>query len=418
MSNVQLWNTEWSSTDVSNDFNDITDVITSQPATALIARYQLTQNLEGTETKASHAASEPLTPTLNISFTDGAAGDSFVATDYHTFGVVDGMLKDNAISLSQRNSLYYKPTDFDFGVFENATSSNTVSSATVQVTEPVRFANLSSSASIDTQFNNRSGNSTAGLQAYPGEISLNSTQGDSGHNTNGTTTVGAMSIQPITDDGYIQFTPNTTAVDVIVGFSPQGWDDPNHAATNGKFAHTIHINSSNVVQIWEDSNQNVIVANAHTHVLGDTYRIIRTGTAVKYEVEDASGTITTLHDSTLISDGTVYARFGFHRYNSLVDVLINYTRPEYIMNAGSSVNMTGASSEDFIAFDTERPQHSQIQLNGVEAVIHSSNELYDLMTVPAPGEVTINPSIGWVVCNPADDGAIVTGSLVAVFDQV
>ena len=301
MSNVQLWNTEWSSTDVSNDFNDITDVITSQPATALIARYQLTQNLEGTETKATHTVSEPLTPMLDISFTDGAAGDSFVATDYHTFGVVDGMLKDNAISLSQRNSLYYKPTDFDFGVFENATSSNTVSSATVQVTEPVRFANLSSSASIDTQFNNRSGNSTAGLQAYPGEIALNTTQGDSGHNTNATTTVGAMSIQPITDDGYIQFTPNTMAVDVIVGFSPQGWDDPNHAATNGKFAHTIHINSSNVVQIWEGSFQNVVVANAHTHALGDTYRIIRTGTAVKYEVEDASGTITTLHDSTLIS---------------------------------------------------------------------------------------------------------------------
>jgi len=167
---VQLWNTVWTPADITADNGNPTGVITTQPTSNLVARYELTQSLEGLETKPTHPTSEPLIDGVIIAFTNGAGGNAFVATDFHTFGMVDGLLKDNATSFSQYTSVYYKPTDFDFQTFLNAAGTNIIDAATRTITEPVKFTRFSNFVTSSTS-NRMNVDATIGMYLKPGEIS-------------------------------------------------------------------------------------------------------------------------------------------------------------------------------------------------------------------------------------------------------
>ena len=67
--------------------------------------------------KTTHTGAEDLLHGIKASFTNGAAGTSFIANDYYTASVNDGVLKNNAMTLAGTYNYYVVPTqqlsDFD-----------------------------------------------------------------------------------------------------------------------------------------------------------------------------------------------------------------------------------------------------------------------------------------------------------------
>jgi len=163
------------------------------------------------------------------------------------------------------------------------------------------------------------------------------------------------------------------------------------------------------------------VPNVHTHTFGDRYRITVTAGVVTYDVIDINDNVTLLHTSTNTSTGTIFTKIVFGSQTCLVNCIINYELPGYIMVAGDSIAETGVENVHFRAIDGYRPEYVDFQIDGSEAVVHITDPddaTYDLMTVPGPGEVTLNPVTGWIVCNPADVGRALTGSIIVIYDQI
>jgi len=64
--------------------------------------------------KTMHATEEPIVDGLTVSFDDAGGTQTFVATDYYTVGVVDGVLVDGGVEFDSRFvGVYYKKVKFD-----------------------------------------------------------------------------------------------------------------------------------------------------------------------------------------------------------------------------------------------------------------------------------------------------------------
>lgn len=68
--------------------------------------------LEQTGGKTTHTGEEPLNAGLTIKFQDGSNAPHFVATDFYTAGVLNGVWKDNASSIQFESAYYSKPAQF------------------------------------------------------------------------------------------------------------------------------------------------------------------------------------------------------------------------------------------------------------------------------------------------------------------
>lgn len=84
--------------------------------------------------KTFHSTTENLIDGLTINFQEGTEGFLFVATNYLTFGCTQGMLKDNATSLSFNTTFYFKRV-FKSVAFAGASVSGGVYAPTI-VTDP------------------------------------------------------------------------------------------------------------------------------------------------------------------------------------------------------------------------------------------------------------------------------------------
>lgn len=422
MENVQVWNTTWALIDVTNDNASPNGVISSQPpVTAMVARYELTQSLEGLETKPTHLAAEILKDTITIAFADGASGDAFVATDYHTFGLVDGVLKDNAIAFDHTFSMYFTPTDYEFGDFKNGANGDTVSATPAQITESVKFVNHnghSASGYVSTTDANGIINSTPLLATKPGEVGHNSNAGSTAHIDVFGNPEGVMAGAPITSDGWIEFRPGfipPNAVSFIVGLSDQTFDNI-HVLTD-RFSHGYKFNDDGTVDVMEAFSITPTATNITTFDNTDKFKIVRTGTVITLEKTDALAVTTTVHTSAKASSGIVYPRISIYQYNLITDCVINYTLPPNVMLIGDSGTQTGIFDDNFIIVDTHSPETIEIFIDGAPADVNISNTHFDGMTIPAVGEVTINGRLGWLLFNPADVGKVITGKVVTIYGK-
>jgi len=59
--------------------------------------------------KPTHATTDLLDNGVTLTFNDGVSTPSFTATDSYVFSVCNGILKDNATTMSYQNGLYFKP---------------------------------------------------------------------------------------------------------------------------------------------------------------------------------------------------------------------------------------------------------------------------------------------------------------------
>lgn len=421
MTNVQFWNVEWSAANVTEDFGigGGTGVIAGQPAANQKARYELTQSLVGLETKVTHSSTDALLNGLTLNFS-GAAGTDFVAGDYLTWGVVDGILKDNATSFSQQFSLYLRPAELNFTEFKNGVGATTISASTTTMTERAVW-------SLDRQTDLTFGAQATDLNSRPGEIACNKT-GFVGAGLN--VDNGGITTQGIPGNGYIQFKVTSSDETSAVGLT----DNPIGLQNATELDYGLHFVENGTVNIRQ---LDVIPSGGTgitTYVAGDEFKVERVGTTVTYY--KITGGPTLLYTSLVSSSGTLYGKFIAsdgtpisNNGSSIFNTIINYVRPGYFMTVGNFGTSTGSFHPEFLRVETNDhtsgvPTNTStitISLNAVPispSNILISNTYQGAMTVPGPGQVVINGETGWLVFNSADVGATVTGSVNVIFNKL
>ena len=393
MTNVQIWNEAWNAADVATDNASPTGVISpvGSPTPNIVARYELTQSLVGLETKITHGSSESLEDGLTIFFSTGVGspppvGNDFVATDYHTFGVVDGILKDNAISWDRSDLIFLGPADTEFGEFLDELGNDTVPSTTPIITERMQFP----------------ADGRAGIQTIVGQAFAS---------TDAITTGGTTG-QHLPGNGYIEATvPSGDESSSHFGFvaSPTST-----VSTLSNFTHELQFNSDGTVDAVESGTAK---STDHPYSRSDKFRIVRTGTTITYQ-QDTGGGFATFYTSLVGSSGDIWGRVNIRTYGyAFYDMDIQYTRDAYIMDIGNSGTLTGKFATYFHHMETTDTDTMEININGTPADILVSNTRISNMTPPAAGQIAINGEMGILVFNSADVGKTITGNIVTLFDK-
>ena len=424
MENVQFWNVAWDETDIANDFANTTGVITSKPVTNLLAHYELTESLEGLETKPTHTTSEEMDEGIEISFSNGANPTAFVATDYYTFGVVDGILKDNSLSMNRRSAIYHKPVDYQFSEFTN-TQGTSVIPATVstQVTEKALFVAGDDGSLINAVYTTSppSISSYFMMDWFPGKIYNNNNSAlQSTWNANSR---GAKISQYITADGYVEGRPIAVDTHVLFGFT----DLPNekfnfNTGVTGSFGqqtmrHAIEVHPNGNISIRESGT--VVAADIATYTLDDKFKVERVGTVVTYHIIDSIGNDTVIYTSSTASTGTIHgAVVTPYGGMGMMDVVVNYTSYDNAMRIGNEASLSGWYDANWYRSVGDDVTAQSIQIDGVDATVNVID--YDLLTnrpSPAPFEVVIDSRTGYMFFHSDDVGKTVSGRATVIYDQ-
>lgn len=397
MTNIQIWNVAWDAVDVSNDMGNINGVIVSKPSSNLIARYMLTESLEGTETKATHSALEDLDDGITIRFADGVSGNSFVATDYHTFGVYDGIMKDNATQWSQQYQIFNFPTDLEYDEFKDmAGSTSIVPSTTTQVTDAATFITGNNVNLFKNAVHTIAASTIPGYMyaIYYGSYA-----------SNGTSTV-----QKISGDGYFEFTCGTNDLYVAVGLGTTYGG----TYTTSTINYHLCLNSNNTVDIREGLT--LVATNVETYTAGDVFRIQRTGNTITYWKRDTSMVFQLIGTSATPSSGPLYGRMTFDDAAMwITDCKVNYTAPAGMMSVGNRNTLTGSFDPNFLILDDNAAAYN-ILIDGTPvSTVNIVNADYDSITAPAPGQVTVHQTTGWLFFNAADQSKTITGTIPLVY---
>jgi hypothetical protein len=390
--NAQMWNVAWDVTAVSNDYTDITSVITDYPSTNLIARYQLTEPL--IESKPTHTSVDALNNGITIAFTEDVDNPSysFVETDYYTFGVVNGILKDNATSFNHTFDFYgYLNVNADYSEFFNSTGGNTITIDPNPITTPIHWiGRVSNDLFTDT---------SCGQAEFFGS---------------GTTTIDnhTVSIETISGDGEFSFKPSSTEVTgIAVGINSA----MSHIANNtnlGTLNFAINFTNNTTAAVFESNTQRTTTP----YVFGDKFTIRRVGTVVTYYKNDVL-----FYTSLVSSTGTfaVKAMLAAAQNVSkgIVEATITYTNPRAAIYAGNLQNLTGCFSKRFIQVESSPASTIKLKIDGIDAPATISNTVVHTTTIPSPGSVVLNPYSGMFVFHPDDVGKTVTGTCVLIKDN-
>lgn len=403
ITNAQFWNVAWNTTDIANDAAAPTGVISSQSATNLRARYELTQSLAGLETKPTHSTYQVLPNGTQIKFNDGVSGNSFVTGDYYTYGVVDGILKDNANSFTDTHALYSKPINASFNEFLNTTGTNIISATSAPVTERIRpLANM---------FVDWIDGDVARHSRFTTDNQLNFVEFGSGAPS--ATNSGFIAVQGITADGNVTFSTFTASENAVYcGLSTDVASAANiSTVTNYGFVFAA-AGTCSIVQLT------TTMLSGITYNETDVFEVRRTGTTVTYYKNGGL-----LYTSLVASSGTLYNRIvmasgGFDGSNGVRNVNITYDLPSYFMQIGNSTTFTGKFSPDFIAVEDGIPTTISITLNGGSPIaVTTTTVAMHLIPTPVAGTAYLNGNAGWLKFNPADVGAVVGGYVTVIYDK-
>jgi hypothetical protein len=403
LTNAQFWNVTWNGTDISNDAAAPTGVISSQSATNLRGRYELTQSLAGLETKTTHSTYQVLPNGTQIKFNDGVSGNSCVAGDYYTYGVCDGILKDNANSFTDTHSLYYKPINASFAEFLNVGGTNTISATSSPVTERIRpLLNVF----VDWIDGDVARHSRSVTESQTGMVEFGSA-------TPTTANSGFVAVQGITANGGITFSTFTASENQVhVGLST---DSSSGAGTVNIINYGFFFTAAGTFNIIQLATT-MVSGIAYTET--DTFEVRRTGTTVTYY---KNGSL--LYTSLVASSGNLYARIamspgGFDGSSGVRNCNITYDLPSYFMQIGNSTTLTGKFSPDFIAVEDGIPTTVNITLNGGSPItVTTTTVAMHLIPTPIAGTAYLNGNAGWLKFNPADVGAVVGGYVTVIYDK-
>jgi len=403
LTNVQLWNTVFDQTDVTNDFSDINGVISSKdPSVYLQMRYQLTEDLIPLETKPTHSAAEELDDGLTISFSEGSGGDSYVATDYYTCGVLDGILKDNATQFDINNvDFYIYPADRNVTDLTDPLINN-------QNVELVKFNQ------VNKTFHKREG----------------SIYGQYG-STDNTWSAGGKSSQTIKGDFELIFTKGNPSALGIVGLS----SDLNNNDTIDKSNIQYGISFTDSSGSQDDPSKFHIFETADPqsgdnkfeigeYLIKDKFKIKKVGTQITYyKYNYNTDNWDLIYTSTVASPTDQVLRVqvnNYSKYFGYSDIQLTYNIPtsDYIKCIGLKNNQdpsqsTGRYKDRFRVICNK---NNVVKIDNVEANIAYTNDCYSNIPIPsASGEVVIHKQLGLIKFHPDDINKNIDSSCTCIY---
>lgn len=341
-----------------------------------------------TGSKPTHNTPEALMNGINITFNDGTTGTSFMDTEYYTFGVVDGILKDNSISYSTAVSTYpfttKLGTSFE-GVIQTCPSVGTVT---------WKHASEGLTINPDQSIVNTTAYCNYGLAA----ISNNRVFGDFSivgtiDPMSGSTRYVSIGISPnrgITSDVEANWTAGTGGyVDMLSQFS-------------------FDISNDTIYCTIGQARYNSLPISAP----GTTWEISRIGGTIYFSIDGNVQYTTASTDYSFcvrVTYGTQYSFAPYSAFHTIPPITVVSSGTGYFVAAGQSVDSSGSFDPNFIALDRD-PTTYDISINGVPVAA----KLQGGTVAPAAGEVSVCGATGEFLFNAADVGKTVTGSYVYV----
>lgn len=326
--------------------------------------------------KPTHTSEELLLDGVTVKFTDGASGTSFVTPNYYKFGLVEGLLKDNATRARLSNTFYYRGVRKD-----TMLTSNVV---------PAPSGHGTGQLGVDVA-RSSGGAFVNGI----GEIVL---PGDNARQA-------AVSDKQLSGDFLIDFdvtNVNTAATKRAAVFGV------GRINQGGRIQYGF-VFSSNELYVL-DNNTTSRLRTATEVPLITSMQMRRVGTTLQLLVNGV-----TVHTS-----GNAQINAGHKRLDFIWNTW-DHSNPQWLLGGtncpkttvvsngtdnavffGDPNAKTGAFHPRFYSIDMETPGATTVEIDGVPAVIKVDG------TEPSPGEVLIDTRMGCMYFNVADQGKTLT----------
>lgn len=334
--------------------------------------------------KPTHATDEPLINGITMRFQNGVSGTSFVQDEYYTFGVCNGILKDNSISYISNTTAHIYPskTSTNFG--------GTVAAAPSTGTVTWRHKSSMLTVNPDQSLVNTYDNRTYGLYA----ISNNRLFGDF--------SITGTAIQGQNRDIQV----GLTALKGCPIHDHYMWSYSNYTGQlSSEYAFSIY---SNTIQNYRGFTSNSI---ANILAGGSTWTLSRVGNTITLVVDGvtrASVTTSTEHSFVIRVLYTYNSSTGnVNAQHTLPPMTVTSSGTGYVVPLGSIGTSDGRYDPNFLFAESD-PKAMNVSMNGTPVAVKLSN----VKTAPAPGEVVIASMHGDLICNAADVGKTITGSFI------
>lgn len=393
LSNVQVWNVPYTGGDITSDHtagDPWSGVVAPGGGTEnpnLVARYELTQSLAGLETKTTHVGAETLLDGITIAFANGASSPAFVDTNYYTFGVLDGILKDNSNSFDLKFEWHYRPVIYEETDIEDTVNAPNPGGSPVISASGGSYTDTNITWRNDPSKRVNTANRTANI--------ISST----------TETFVSFQRMPSGSVHYFEWKVPYATMGCYVGVTGSPPDG---------LPYSFHFRADNDFRIRE---LGVDVITGLTYNAGDTFKIQR----------DGVGNITWWQNGGLLhtSSSPELAPYLWGRFRNLsnsrsaiYDMKMVYIREPHILDLGNSVTLTGKYHPDLYNLDDRA---IAVTIGGSPATVvvdDDTSRIEDVISgggsAPGPGTCVAVPDAGILVFNPADVGSAVTASYTVI----
>lgn len=388
MENVQCWNVAWDQTDVTNDMVDITSVIVSKPGANLISRFELTQSLVGMETKTTHVGDEALIDGITNKFADGT-GTSYIAGEYYTVGVVDGILKDNATSFTHSgNWLDNSNTTTLTTITDSVGGAPIVPAISSVITEPTVLTYYHG-ARLSARVGAACGAATT--SSFPGGASAQTSSGDMSceftiaQAGNGGSSIALSDETPSFGSSYYSTEYARGNMRFRFGMS-----------ANGTFQYS-YIGSN-------------FVSGISSWAIGDTFTLAREGASIRL-YKHVLGVPTLVFTAAQAATQTLAFEVAFPAgMGSMHQMNITYEKAANQLAFGSIIGGTGMHDSNHLGLTTP----IQIFADAVELDVVTIFNPQDFIAAPASGTCLVNLGSGTITFHDDEIGKTITGTCTHV----
>ena len=391
ITNFQLWNAEWVQSNVTYDYNNQTVLMTQDPAETTItmsnakAWYKHTEALN--EGRTTSTGLQDLINNVQVRFVAGTVGISFQAGDFYNFGVLNGIWKDNATTMSGATAFYYTKLIRNCQDFNNAgiiTTYPAVSNAVVT---------WNSFDAVDVSTSKVKNNSIHNSHAYATQF-----------------VAGDFEVQ---FTGFEDFAAGLAENYLSFGVGPLGFGD---------IAYRFKVEPGRKVSQYVNPLIAATIGSENGTVRNttDIFTIKRSGNTISWLINGVSKATTTCSDPVLAVRCHFVGASSMYGPSAKIVSSASYTG----VHLGNTTNSTGIFDPLFWAVETDSPKMnlSEFAINGVPvaatgATNANSGTRYftdgvvsNTATYSPPGVNEVNVFMGGVVlCNAADVGKTLTG---------
>lgn len=338
--------------------------------------------LGSTTPKTTHSDAQPMLHGINVAFTNGAAGTSFVTGEYFTGSVNDGVLKNNAMTLSGAVNLFQMPTD-------HLTDFDGVIRAYPWTTGLVSWRKKSTHLAIG------------------GDGSLST------YLTNRVFAINACSKNRVFGDFSISgtFNINTGSQNYAFGIKTD-FNIEGVGVRQDVFANYAFNVTGTGVSTVTIINTNRTILYAHGGIgNGTTWNITRVGNTITFYIGGTLRHTTTDSSYSFV----VYARFNetvnTTAFCTVKPITINSSGTGYYVGLGNSSAGTGIYSTYML--NTIIPNASDLSINGTPLTVLNGNNV----NIPAIGGMNLVSEEGMLFCNAGDAGKTVTGGYNIIYQS-